>query len=329
MLKLNQITALHLELTTKCNARCPMCMRNYRGVDYNSGYPLTELSLGNIKHIFDDNSFLKQIKKINFNGNLGDFSLAADALEIVDFFLSNTTAEIQIETNGSTRTAAWWTRLAHSRIKILFALDGLSDTHGLYRQNTNWEKIIENARAVISHQGNAVWKFIPFKHNQHQQWACQQLATEMGFCDFVVYDQGRNNGPVYTRSGDFSHWLGDAWESIPPVDAMLESHITWFEKYKNTTEPVPKIDCQHLQKQELYIAADGSVYPCCYLGFFPNTMHHAGNQQLKLIVMENNALEYSLDHCLKWFDQIEQSWKQPSVSDGCLYACASTCGIRS
>jgi len=50
-------------------------MRNYRGVDYNSGYPLTELTLEDIKQIFSP-EFLASIRDINFNGNLGDFGLA-------------------------------------------------------------------------------------------------------------------------------------------------------------------------------------------------------------------------------------------------------------
>ncbi len=51
MLKLNDIRRVQVELTTRCNARCPMCMRNYRGFDYNSGYPVTELTLEQFQSI--------------------------------------------------------------------------------------------------------------------------------------------------------------------------------------------------------------------------------------------------------------------------------------
>ena len=84
MLKLSEIQQLQIELTTRCNSRCPMCMRNYRGFDYNSGYPVTELTLENIKTILKP-EFLKQIKRILFNGNLGDFGLAKDGVEIVKY----------------------------------------------------------------------------------------------------------------------------------------------------------------------------------------------------------------------------------------------------
>lgn len=327
MLSINQIRALHIELTTNCNARCPMCMRNYRGYEFNSGYPLTELRLEHIKKIFSQ-QFLKQIKYINFNGNLGDFGLARDALDIVRYFIDYSPAKIQIETNGSMRTQEWWSQLAHPRIKILWALDGLSDTHALYRQDTEWQKIIDNAGAFISAGGHAVWKFIPFDHNRHQLEECRALSQQLRFKSFVIYDQGRNKGPVFDRKGEFSHWLGQPQSHEPIVNEMVENHLTWFDPKL----PIPwiknqsvAIDCEHLKKQEIYIAADGSVYPCCWLGYFPSTMHHPGNQQIQPLIKNNNALEHSLDECLAWFNAVEKSWKFDSIAQGRLYTCVSNC----
>ena len=47
---------------------------------------------------------------------------------------------------------------------------------------------------------------------------------------------------------------------------------------------------------------------------------------IKEIVKENNALEYSLEHCIEWFNQVEQSWSKPSYLDGRLYKCDHQCG---
>lgn len=329
-MKLEQIKALHLELTTRCNARCPMCMRNYRGSDYNGGYPLTELSLNHIKQIFNTD-FLQNIESINFNGNLGDFGLARDAIKIVEYFLKNSTANISIETNGSIQSPDWWAQLANSRITILFALDGLADTHGLYRQGTSWQKVIDNASEFIKAGGNAVWKFIPFEHNKHQIEECEKLSKQLGFENFILWDQGRNQGPVYTRNGKFSHWLGvPDPHGVPPLDAILDDHLNWFDPEtviaKTDISDDYIINCNHTTINEIYIAADGSVYPCCWLGYFPESMHHPGNIQIKNLVHQNNALEYSLEYAIKWFDKVYESWKIPTVRDGKLFTCLQTCG---
>jgi len=325
MLKLSEINCVHIELTTKCNARCPMCMRNYRGVDYNSGYPDTELTLEDIQHILTPD-ILKTIDHVNFNGNLGDFASARDALEIVEYLVSHNIT-VNINTNGSLRTKTWWQKLASPNVTIGFALDGLADTHVQYRQDTDWNRIIQNAQAYIAAGGRAIWRFVPFEHNRHQEAECRRLAKEMGFISFENIYDGRDAGPVYTRTGEFSHWLGPAGD-VPPIKDMLQSHITWFDsktvKIKKDT-PELNLRCRHKVAREIYLAADGTVYPCCYLGFYPLSMNHPGNKELAPMVTENNALEYSLEHCLEWFESIEQAWSNSSIAQGRPYQCVSTC----
>ena len=328
MLTLADVEQFHIELTTKCNARCPMCMRNYRGMDYNSGYPDAELTLENIQQILPP-AVLKQIKQVRLNGNLGDFGIARDALEIVNYFIENN-IKVWISTNGSMRTPDWWAQLAHPLVTIGFALDGLADTHSLYRQDTDWNRIIKNAQAFIDNNGRAIWRWIPFEHNRHQEEECRALAKKLGFIEFRNIGYRRNQSPVYTRSGEFSHWIGDPDKiNIVPIDTMIKSHVTWFDS-KTITHPNDNsnlvIDCKHKRHRELYLAADGGVYPCCYLGFYPTTMIHSGNAQLVDIVKENNALEYSLDHCIAWFNNIEESWNKQSIADGRIYTCVDTCG---
>jgi MoaA/NifB/PqqE/SkfB family radical SAM enzyme len=331
MLKIADIRQVQIELTTRCNARCPMCMRNYRGLDYNSGYPVTELTLEHIKKILPV-EFLKQLTNgVSFNGNLGDFGLAHDAQEIVHY-LCDHSVPVYINTNGSMRTPDWWAQLARPGVCIGFALDGLSDTHALYRQDTDWHKIIENARAFISAGGLAIWRFIPFDHNQHQEDMCQQLAKDIGFKYFENIDEGRNRGPVFKRDGTFSHHIGKPYaDHTPDIQPMLESHLTWFDpktvKIDKDTAPI-NIICQHKRLEEIYIAADGTVWPCCFLGFYPATMAHPGNKQLLPLVSENNALEYDLEHCMAWFDRVEATWAKDSIAEGRLYGCVNSCGGR-
>lgn len=335
MLKLHEITQLQIELTTRCNARCPMCVRNYRGMDHNDGYPETELRLEDIKQIFSP-EFLKQIRSVLFNGNLGDFGLAKDAIEIVKYFVDNGVSHIDISTNASMRTPSWWAQLALPGVTVGFALDGLADTHSLYRQDTDWNRVIENAQGLIQAGGNASWRFIPFDHNRHQENECRRLARELGFKQFQNIGQGRDRGYVFNRDGTYSHLIGAPYQESdltnpPTIDKLLEYHLTWFSpatiKHEQDT-PDLKINCYHKKVKELYIAANGEVYPCCWLGFYPQTMFHAGNEQLKLLVKENNARDYPLEHCIEWFNRIEESWQKESIASGRLYRCVDTCAVK-
>lgn len=328
MLKFEQIKKIHLELTTRCNARCPMCMRNYQGYEYNSGYPITELTLAQIQHILSP-TVLRQIKSISINGNLGDFGLARDALSIVQYLVDSGVPRISICTNGSMRTPDWWAQLALPGVEVGFALDGLEDTHHLYRLDTNWHTIMQNAQALIKAGGRAVWRFVAFDHNRHQEKSCRIMAHELGFVRFENISDGRGQGPVFTRSGEFSHWLGRPNDRVTPVTEMVQHHLTWFDPKTvqiENDQPDLEINCEHLRGQEIYISADGSVYPCCFLGFYPASMNHPGNSQLAPLVQRNNALEYDLATCLEWFDLVEQSWQQKSIAQGRLMTCVNTCG---
>jgi len=237
---------------------------------------------------------------------------------------------VHINTNGSLRNASWWARLALPKVTVGFAIDGMSDTHKLYRQDTDWNRIIEHAQALIRAGGRAIWRFAPFDHNRHQEQECRQMARELGFFGFENIYDGRDRGPVFTRDGEFSHVIGPAEPGeVPPIEALLESHITWYDaKTYRSHKDIPNLtmNCIHKHAQEIYIAADGSVYPCCFLGFYPHTMSHTGNKELAPMVQENNALQYPLEHCLEWFESVEQAWSKSSIAEGRPYQCVNTCG---
>ena len=184
MYKLNQIKEIHLELTTKCQARCPMCPRRINGGMLNPLFTLSEINLEIFKKWFDED-LLRQLDSIFLCGNLGDPIIAQDCLEIIQYIRTiNKTLQISIHTNGSARTVDWWKQLAKTNTRVAFGIDGLSDTHHLYRINTDWNKIIENAQAFIDEGGHAEWQMLAFSHNEHQIEQCRDLSQQMKFKKF-------------------------------------------------------------------------------------------------------------------------------------------------
>lgn len=331
MLIYKDIRSVHLEISTRCNAACPECPRNFHGVDVIDSYPVCDMSLQQAEKIFTP-EFLKQLNHILINGNYGDFITAQDGLRIVEYFKTiNPNLQIEISTNASGRPS-WWSRLGELKTKVYFRLDGLKDTHHLYRQYTDFDLIINNARKFIASGGHAVWAFISFKHNQHQINEAKRLSQELGFKEFNLVDAGRNTGPVFKRDGTYSHGLGN-YTGSQNFDELYTQHLHYVDKPEitilHTEHPNRKIDCYAKKQQEIYITANGEVYPCCWLGFYPmNETGNPSNMQLRPIINNNNALEHGIESTIAWFNGIEQSWSLDSVAKGKIYTCNETCGIR-
>ena len=217
----DEVRIVHLELTHRCNAACPMCSRNVHGGALNPDMPLAELSLADIKAILLP-EFLGRLKRIYACGNYGDPIVARDCIEVFRYLRDNgPELNLDLHTNGSARRPDWWRELAMIMKQgphyLRFGIDGLADTNHLYRRGTDWKTIMRAAEAFIEAGGRAEWDFLVFKHNEHQVEEARRLAREMGFKEFFVRKTGRFLGSgdletsdrfdVLDRKGQFVYWL--------------------------------------------------------------------------------------------------------------------------
>lgn len=333
MIEFKEIRDVHLEISSKCNAACPMCPRNFRGYPYNDGYPETNLTLSQVKHIFNPD-FVAQLNKIRINGNYGDIVMNPEGADIVEYLRScNQNMILTVSTNGSARKAEFWQRLAAAGARVLFCLDGLDDTHHLYRQNTSWKTIIRNANVFIQAGGDATWKFIEFDHNIHQVDACEQLAAQLGFASFQRVNHNRNIGPAFDKKGNLSHVIGK-YQGTTEFKVLFhhkKTDLVLLEDITPGRTPKTKITCETMEQKSIYIAANGDVYPCCWTGFYPKTYghgeyHQAVNAQLAPLINGNNALENSLEDCIIWFKKVKTAWNHSKYEQGRLIACDDNCG---
>ncbi len=333
MIEYKNIRDVHLEISTFCNASCPLCPRNFNGYPFNDGYPELNLTLENTKKIFSV-EFLKQLFSLRINGNYGDIVMNPEAIDIVKYFReSNPDLKIVISTNGSARNKEFWTSLAALKAEVFFCLDGLEDTHKLYRQNTSWKTIIKNASTFINAGGHAIWKFILFDHNTHQVDKCKELSKQMKFAKFQLVDQGRNTGRVFNKDGKLTHTIGNY---TGPTDFNViffkkKNDLVLLEDITPGRAPKNNIVCKAKEQSSIYVAANGEVYPCCWTGFFPRTFghgdyHQAVNAQLIPLLTPNNATERPLEDCITWFNNIKSSWDIHTYEQGRLVVCDDVCG---
>jgi MoaA/NifB/PqqE/SkfB family radical SAM enzyme len=192
--KYNDIKTLHLEVTDKCNAACPMCARNINGGEDNPQLPEVELSATDVETMFPV-EFVQQLDRMYMCGNYGDPIAAKDTFEIYQYFRNNNPKmTLSLHTNGSAKSTEWWAELAKTlgpKGYVVFSVDGLEDTNHLYRQNTVFSKIMSNAQAFIDAGGRARWDYIVFAHNEHQVEEAESLANKMGFEKFQFKKSAR------------------------------------------------------------------------------------------------------------------------------------------
>lgn len=333
MIAYQDIRDVHLEISSLCNASCPWCPRNFWGYPYNGGYPETNMTLAQAQHIFQPD-FLRQLTSIRINGNFGDIVMNPQGADIVEYFLqTNHKLFISISTNGGARNRHFWTRLAHPGVVIEFCLDGMKDTHHLYRQNTVWSTVIRNAKTVIQAGGRAVWKMIRFDHNQHQIDQCQRLSQDLGFEKFQLVDEGRHTAPVFDHKGHLVHVMGNYTGDLD-FQSLLHKKISdtvVLEDITTLKNPACSVRCETKINKTIYISATGDVSPCCWTGFYPRTYghgqyHQAANAQLVPLINKNNALQYPLQECIAWFNGIEKAWKIADYNQGRLVICDDNCG---
>ena len=240
---MRSIRQLTTELTFRCNARCPACHRQ-KPLSVNLNDSKYTITLEQFKQLFNP-ELLQDLQWLMFNGNFGDSIMNKQFREIISYVKSQGT-KIKIHTNGGIHSHDYWTDVGNILTKddiINFDLDGLWDTHHIYRINTEFEKVFSNAKSVISTNRPQVhWKYIVFEHNKHQVEEARELANQTGFTTFSTVKTSRD---VFApKSGTFVH----------------------SKKTKVYEKAERQIHCVWDNWGKWYIAPDGLVFRCCWTG---------------------------------------------------------------
>ena len=341
MFQFQELKQIHLEITTRCQASCPMCSRNYHGGLDNPNLKLADWTFDDFQNIFNQD-LIDQLSGVYFCGNFGDPIINKDLQQMCSYLTGKKKSmSVRIHTNGSARTIDWWKKLPSCLPEdhvVVFGIDGLADTHSLYRVGTDFDQILKNAKAFIDAGGIAEWVFIKFKHNQHQVDEAKQLADSIGFQRFSVKNSSRflteDRFPVLKSDGTVDYYLEPPAENkIVFVTKDLVNNVDkWLEDVS--------IDCYVLKNKELYIDAHRTLWPCCFLAATPYN-HNEPNSII--FDLKNRALEeYKklvnglggfeklnlLTHTVK--EIVESSewqtiWKEKWTNKE-LLVCAKTCG---
>jgi hypothetical protein len=287
---------------------------------------------------------LKQIKRYYFCGNFGDPMMNNDLIEMIEYSVAvNPELNIRVHTNGGARNSEWWSRLAKAlpvNHLVTFALDGLNDTHSLYRVGTTYDAVLRNAKTFIDSGGNSEWVYIKFKHNEHQTESARQIAMDMGFKEFTVKNSSRfmiePKVNVVDRHGNFTHSIEPATDT-PMKFIDLRTIESFSEIVKDSV-----IDCKVKNDKEVYIDAHRNLYPCCHTASIPYMRERInGFHSDKIKEITDTMMSQHIDMIktigevntlLRTVEDIIDSTEYQSMWDEYwttkkLLICARTCGV--
>ena len=180
------MVSFHIEPTSKCTLECPLCDRTW----FYETFKKRNLHEINIEHLVN---FVGPNAKVSLCGNNGDPIYHSDFHNLCQKLKDNN-CKIHITTNGSAKTKKWWRQLNEildDDDQIQFSIDGLEDTNHLYRKNAKWKSIMNAIEVLKDRKFKMVWKFIVFKHNQHQIKEANELCAKLGFDQFRLEHSDR------------------------------------------------------------------------------------------------------------------------------------------
>ena len=355
MYKYEDIRQIHLEVTQRCNASCPMCDRNENGgaVNQHIRGNEQELSLEDCMDIFPP-EFIKQLNTMYMCGNLGDPISARDSLEIFRYFRKhNPNMWLSMNTNAGAKTVDWWEELATvigRKGAVIFSVDGLEDTNHLYRQGVKWEFVERNMKAFINAGGRARWDYLIFEHSECDVDRAEQLAEEWGVEKFIRKKTGRfvksdSNSTAkevhqaVDRKGNQKQALAKP-KKVENINLALLKQQEIEKTYGSMKDYYDKCDiaCKVAKDGNLFITAEGLVMPCCWTA---GRMYKWWQPDPKVEQIWDFIDEVGGKDMLnaKYFgikgvfdtgimDNIQASWDKKSIEEGKLGVCAMKCGTE-
>lgn len=346
MYQLKDVKTVQVEISSYCNAACPQCPRNVFGGNTISELPLNKWSLEQFDSVFPL-EFVQQLETFYFCGTYGDPMTNRDIGKMCHQLRDrNPTINIGIHTNGSIGHCDLYSELASTVNFIAFGIDGLEDTNHVYRRKTDWNKIMEKSAAFIDAGGHAIWDFIVFEHNEHQVEQARQLSAERGFKEFCVKKTGR----FLNRLHEFS-----SQQNVLDANGVVEYTITlpknkaYINDAYSIISTLPnnqlkqylshcEIHCNADRIKELYLGADGFVFPCGWLHdrlYGPEIVNHKDHDMIKTLMnkiggwQQANVFHTSLDNIVDhgWFRLITESWHNEDRLERCAMMCGSQINV--
>jgi len=208
------------------------------------------------------------ITRIVFSGSFGEPTLHSKFFEILKHIRNiNSDIEIVVCSNGNSHNEDWWVEFGNILVNkgyVIFGVDGLEDTHSLYRKGTSFKKIINNIKAYNSTNAISMIQMILFKHNEHQIDELKKISVDIG-CNKMFTRPSKQYNEELQR----------------PQKIKVKTQNDYNLEGGDIT-------CLIKSRKELFVNIKGYIGPC-YL--FSNMRTHYKNETLDFINCYEEKIE--------------------------------------
>lgn len=279
-----------------------MCVRNEDGGDKISDLPLEHFDVELWNRIAEYDTRGWTVHEITLNGNWGDPIMHKDLDKMLWTWTKyHPETALYLHTNGSLRSTDWWTNFAHTTVqfpehRVVVAVDGLADTHAIYRQDTDFEKIKENCMAFTSAGGVLEIVTTMFEHNKHQIDDIVAEIETWGATTFEArHSHGESVGPIqaYRDRAPFR----EKFKFIPPSAQRDSEFYNEHRPNYHTPENQNLSKCPWYNDAKIQIDPWGNVWPCCHISLL--RMHKYDSEAEKINLNDNNLYDILAGHWYK------------------------------
>lgn len=239
---------IYLEPTNICTLKCAGCARTTFLAQWPKQWHNHSLDVDQVMRFLDID--LTDLPVL-LSGNYGDPIYHPDLINLVQQ-LKQRGAHVRITTNGSYRNPEWWhalTSLLTPQDTVIFSIDGVPENFVRYRQNADWESMLQGIKICVDSAVKTTWKYIPFDFNQDHIDQARQISQDLGFDDFFI-DPSKRFDDVATVH------LQPARDLISPE---YQDRVAWKQQSQGRVRP------RCASGQEHFVTADGYYTPCCYV----------------------------------------------------------------
>ena len=250
----NRVQIIELDLTTLCNAECPLCFRNYKN------FPLKYRAVyyRPAEQIIEQVKSYCNVKSIYVIGQCSEPTTHPQVLSLIEQF-KNMKLHVKMCTNGDLHDDQFWSKVGQVLSvddEVWFTVCGSTqELHEKYRVNTQLERVLSHARALRQVKKIDCMKCIKFKYNCEDLASATfaKIAREFSKVEFI--DTSYDEQAKYEKQFDFNIFM--------PTDEVMQK----YQKLDKLASMMMQRDkksvvCQSVIEDSIQIDAYGDVFPC-------------------------------------------------------------------